>query len=148
MHAWRTSPASRFNPLADAAGSPRSGEDCTPCRFGSPCESRGFLVGAALAAGFRVICARGQVAWGAHQELAAEAAPTKESVNRRCRRTASSAPRRHGAASRSWSPVRQGGGCAAAAGRRSDRKSAVSGKGVSVSVDLGGRRLIKKKNNQ
>src|SRR3546814_8813353 len=34
MHAWRTSPASRFNPLAQAAGSPRSGEDCTPwtCR--------------------------------------------------------------------------------------------------------------------
>src|SRR3546814_9830830 len=34
MHAWRNSPASRFNPLAQAAGSPRSGEDCTPwtCR--------------------------------------------------------------------------------------------------------------------
>src|SRR5690606_19832934 len=28
--ARRTSPASRFNPLAQAAGSPRSGEDCTP----------------------------------------------------------------------------------------------------------------------
>src|SRR3546814_5012407 len=83
MHAWRPSPASRFNPLADAAGSPRSGEDCTQCRFGSPCASRGFLVGAALDAGFSVICARGQVAWGAPQELEAEAAPTKESVKDR-----------------------------------------------------------------
>src|SRR3546814_11710751 len=31
-------------------------------------------------------------------------------------------------------------------GRRADRKSVVSGKSVSVRVDLGGRRVIKKKN--
>src|SRR3546814_16208829 len=33
-----------------------------------------------------------------------------------------------------------------AGGRRADRKSVVSGKGVSVRVDLGGRRIIKQKN--
>src|SRR3546814_19153440 len=32
-----------------------------------------------------------------------------------------------------------------AAGKRADRKSVVEGKSVSVSVDLGGRRIIKKK---
>src|SRR3546814_15219556 len=32
--------------------------------------------------------------------------------------------------------------------RRTDRKSVVSGKSVSVRVDLGGRRIIKKKNNK
>src|SRR3546814_6402176 len=35
-----TSPASRFNPLADAAGSPRSGEDCTPWARGRVAPSR------------------------------------------------------------------------------------------------------------
>src|SRR3546814_12224238 len=34
---------------------------------------------------------------------------------------------------------------AASTGRAADRKSAVSGKSVSVRVDLGGRRIIKKK---
>src|SRR3546814_14555733 len=37
----------------------------------------------------------------------------------------------------------RGGGCA---GRCADRKSVVWGKGVSVRVDLGGRRIINKKN--
>src|SRR3546814_20769610 len=43
-------------------------------------------------------------------------------------------------------------GCAPARGRycwsSRDRKSVVSGKSVSVRVDLGGRRFIKKKNNK
>src|SRR3546814_20722203 len=33
-------------------------------------------------------------------------------------------------------------------GQKQDRKSVVEGKGVSVRVDLGGRRIIKKKNNK
>src|SRR3546814_13377967 len=48
--------------------------------------------------------------------------------------------------------IGQGKGCAAAPRPEScpkdrDRKSVVEGKGVSVRVDIGGRRSIKKKNN-
>src|SRR3546814_1335457 len=55
-------------------------------------------------------------------------------------------PRRadRGLAGRSWRSSSASGGRPG----RADRKSVVSGKSVSVRVDLGGRRIIKKKNKQ
>src|SRR3546814_20523522 len=50
-------------------------------------------------------------------------------------------------ASRASYPRRAGGRCAVVARYRADRKSVVSGKSVSVRVDLGGPRLLKKKTN-
>src|SRR3546814_18971986 len=67
-------------------------------------------------------------------------------------------PKELAARSESWGPYRTYASLylwriadtavkAATPTKRSDRKSVVAGKSVSVSVDLGGRRIIKKKKN-